>query len=220
MYTLKAKESIARNSDSLLEASGRDQLMGFEGASAMSWFSLLKDILSPEWQFSGRNKRPPKDPMNALFSLSYTMATADVYKTVHERGMDPCIGFLHAARPGRDSFVLDVLEPLRPGADQFCLTLANTTMHPEQFTQSDHEGCRINNQGRRLYFNNWSQWRSTWPYIISQSNLDTEDDDEDDYYESSEENPFINKDSKSIRICCLQIINEVTQCFKQMDDFE
>jgi len=213
-YIHKAKEAYQNNLDRLSDISGRSSFMGHEGFAANVWFSLLKDVLSPEWKFSGRNRRPPKDPINALLSLSYTMAMTEVYKTVNERGMDPCVGFLHEALPGRDSFVLDILEPLRPGADQFSLMIAMHNLQPDNFTISEKEGCRIDSSGRGQYFPNWAQWRTFWPYSIGQKYLDDENDDEFLDLER-EDDPFFNKNKKSLRLCCLQIIHEVTQCFKK-----
>jgi len=223
-YIFKASESIKNNIAELTKSSGRDKLMGYEGASANVWFSLLKQILSPEWNFSGRNRRPPKDPINALLSLSYTMAMTEVYKSVYERGMDPCIGFLHADLPGRDSFVLDILEPLRPGADLFCLNFAMKYIKPSNFSNSKNEGCRLDSTGRKIYFPNWSSWRLSWPYSFADTNLsnindlDVEQEDSDeDFLEKEnqlENNPFLNQNPKSLRICCLQIIKQVTKCFK------
>jgi len=150
----------------------------------------------------------PKDPINALMSLTYTMAMGDVHSTVHERGLDPCVGFLHALLPGRESLVLDVLEPLRCGADAFVLQLLDCGIRPKHFTYSAEYGCRLNKEGRQLYFTQWSEWRMEWPYyLIGKKYVSLMEDSEEKY---STENDFDddadNSKTKSLKKCCWWII--------------
>ena len=81
--------------ESLDQAGSVDQIRGIEGNAARQWFALMGEILPGKWKFSGRNRRPPKDPVNALLSLGYTLLFGEVGKAVIERGLDPGIGFLH-----------------------------------------------------------------------------------------------------------------------------
>ena len=143
-----------------------DFLRGIEGIAAKEWFGFLAGILPKTWKFKGRNRRPPRDPVNALLSLGYTMLISDIRKTVHIRGLDPCLGFLHAPYPGRESLVLDIAEPLRPGVDAFMLALTNGVMDPEGFTTSRSEGCRISKEGRGIFYNSWEEWKGEWPFSI------------------------------------------------------
>ena len=63
--------------------------------------------------FNGRNRRPPKDPVNAMLSFVYTLLTNEVAAALETVGLDPYVGFLHTLRPGRVSLALDVMEALR-----------------------------------------------------------------------------------------------------------
>jgi len=140
-----------------------DTLRGIEGAGAREWFGILADLLDTAWQFSGRNRRPPRDPVNALLSLGYTLLVSEVRKAVHARGLDPCIGFLHDPYPGRDSLVLDLTEPLRPGVDAFVLGLVEETLTPEDFTTGQQEGCRLSKEARGIFYGAWEEWKQNWP---------------------------------------------------------
>lgn len=113
-----------------------DALRGVEGHIGRRWYGALKDRIDPIWGFSGRNRRPPTDPVNAFLSLSYTLATSVSHKTVTAAGYDPALGFLHAPAPARASLALDLVEPLRPQVDTFVLScLAN--FEPGDFSFSD-----------------------------------------------------------------------------------
>ncbi|MCP4118557.1 MAG: CRISPR-associated endonuclease Cas1 [Desulfobacteraceae bacterium] len=164
----------------LLQSLGRataqcpvDTLRGQEGAAAKAWFAFLTGSLDKGWGFSGRNRRPPRDPVNALLSLSYTLLMGEVKRRVQLRGLDPCLGFLHAPYPGRESLVLDLMEPLRPGVDAFVLGLLDGMMTPEDFSVAPKEGCRISKEGRGRYYMAWEEWKTAWP-VWSGPNLEPE----------------------------------------------
>jgi CRISP-associated protein Cas1 len=159
----KTRNSLNKSLVALSSGKNIDTLRGVEGAAAKEWFAFLGAILHKKWQFKGRNRRPPRDPVNALLSLTYTLLFSEIRKEVHSRGVDPCLGFLHTPYPGRESLVLDLAEPLRAGADAMVLTLIKQSMNPEHFTYSRTEGCRITKEGRGLYYYFWEDWKKNWP---------------------------------------------------------
>ena len=166
-----AGETLHRCRLAVEGADNPDAIRGHEGIGATAWFSFLAETLPGKWNFSGRNRRPPRDPVNGLLSLSYTMALSEVRHVVQQRGLDPCIGFLHRPRAGRESLLLDILEPVRPAIDGFMLELIHGILTPEHFTSSGTTGCRLNKEGRRIYYSHWAQRRLNWPAW----NLDFED---------------------------------------------
>ena len=118
------------NSISRLDAcESLDGLRGVEGDSARMYFSLFDKLIlaqKDEFKFSGRNKRPPLDNVNALLSFVYTILAHDVEAALESVGLDPCVGFLHRDRPGRAGLALDLMEELRPFiADRLVLSLIN-----------------------------------------------------------------------------------------------
>ena len=146
-----------------------ETLRGIEGAAAREWFGIMADVLDKKWKFTGRNRRPPRDPVNALLSLGYTLLVSEIRKAVHNRGLDPCIGFLHTPYPGRESLVLDLAEPFRPGVDAFVLSLVKDILTPDYFTVGKQEGCRLSKDGRGLFYGSWEEWKQNWPYCPSRS---------------------------------------------------
>ncbi|MCB1866612.1 MAG: CRISPR-associated endonuclease Cas1 [Chromatiales bacterium] len=149
---------------SLTQAGDTNTLMGIEGAAAARWWAYLADRLPPEWKFSGRNRRPPRDPLNSLLSLGYTLLGAEMLAAVQRRGLDPALGFLHGVVPGRDSLVLDLIEPLRPGVDAFALGLLEGKLQPADFSTSTSEGCRLRKQMRGVFYAAWADARAHWTW--------------------------------------------------------
>ncbi|MCW7754648.1 type I-C CRISPR-associated endonuclease Cas1c [Desulfobotulus sp. H1] len=114
-----------------------DTARGMEGDAARSYFSAFPDLIrkdDPAFAFSGRNRRPPKDAVNALLSLFYTLLVHDVRSALETVGLDSAVGFLHKDRPGRPSLALDMMEELRP---VFCDRLTVSLINREQVRASD-----------------------------------------------------------------------------------
>lgn len=139
-------------------------LLGIEGQVAQGWFSLLAAILPKRWTFTHRNRQPPRDPINALLSLGYTLAASDLRQVVCANGLDPSLGFLHQDYPGRDSMVLDILETFRAAVDDFVLNWVNENPNPEScFYYREADGCRLSKQARPLFYEAWANQREYWP---------------------------------------------------------
>lgn len=111
------------------KAQGLDELRGFEGETALRYFSVFDAHIvaqKDEFRFTGRNRRPPTDRVNALLSYAYTLLTHDAVSALESVGLDPQVGFLHAERPGRPALALDLMEEFRPIlGDKFVLSLIN-----------------------------------------------------------------------------------------------
>jgi CRISPR-associated protein Cas1 len=101
-------------------------LMGYEGIAAKNYFSAFSALIAnPEFPFNGRNKRPPKDEVNALLSLSYTFLMNQVMCSAYLCGLDVYYGSLHELDYGRQSLVLDLMEEFRALVDNMVISLIN-----------------------------------------------------------------------------------------------
>jgi CRISP-associated protein Cas1 len=150
------KCSAIKNLHSVLmmlpEKNHLDSLRGAEGAAARFYFQGLATLVPSTLGFTGRNKRPPKDPLNAVLSLSYTLLYAEATLALHEAGFDPYVGFLHQIDYSRESLSCDIVEPTRPCVDKFCLDLfINKTLEPNDFSLTD-SGCLLNKAGRVKFY--------------------------------------------------------------------
>ncbi len=98
-----------------LEAPSLESLLGVEGAAAAAYFGCFPHLLRvADLPFAGRSRRPPRDPVNVLLSLGYTLLANAVHTQVQVAGLDPYLGSLHAPEYGRPSLVLDLMEEFRP----------------------------------------------------------------------------------------------------------
>lgn len=106
-----------------------DVLRGQEGEAGHAYWSVFGQLIrndDPGFAFAGRNRRPPRDAMNAVLSFLYALVGLDARAACEAHGLDPQMGFLHRDRPGRMSLALDLMEELRaPLADRVALSLVN-----------------------------------------------------------------------------------------------
>ncbi|WP_295888536.1 CRISPR-associated endonuclease Cas1 [uncultured Thiohalocapsa sp.] len=141
-------------------------LMGAEGAAAAAWYRWLAAWLPTDWGFGGRNRRPPRDPLNALLSLGYTLLAGEVLGAVQQAGLDPARGFLHGTVPGRESLVLDLMEALRPAVDLVAIGLLFDWLDRTDFSNSPAEGCRLAKPARGVFYQRWALARGDWPQLL------------------------------------------------------
>ncbi len=155
-----AIEQINRHRADLHARNSIQELMGLEGAAAACYFKILAETFEDKWNFTGRNKRPPRDPVNALLSYGYTLATTPIHRLALAEGLDPAVGFLHSTKNGRDSLILDILEPIRPNVDWFVSQILASKLSPKHFSSNPQDGCRLTKEGRVIFFKAWAQWSS------------------------------------------------------------
>lgn len=110
-----------------VQTQSREELLGIEGAAAQAYFSgFALALRNPLFSFSGRNRRPPRDPVNACLSFGYALLTTLAEGEVAACGLDPLLGAFHQPEFGRPSLALDVIEEFRaPIVDAVVLRLIN-----------------------------------------------------------------------------------------------
>lgn len=137
------------------QQTSRGSLRGLEGAGAAAYFGGFADLLPERLKFPGRNRRPPKDPANAVLSLGYTLLHAEAVLALYGAGLDPFVGFYHALDFGRESLACDVVEPLRVEVDRHALMLFRTEkLRPDDFSQTDG-ACLLGKAGRSRFYAEW-----------------------------------------------------------------
>lgn len=131
-----------------------DGVRGIEGDSANLYFSVFDRIITAQkdsFYFHQRNRRPPKDNMNALLSFLYVLLRHDVESALEAVGLDPAVGFLHRDRPGRASLALDIMEEFRPIlADRLALSLVNLQqVQAKDFKTTETGAVRMTDKCRK-----------------------------------------------------------------------
>jgi len=137
-------------------------LLGLEGAAARAYFGGLAGVFAPALGFAGRNRRPPRDPVNVCLSLSYTMAHLQAVQACSTAGLDPLLGFYHRPSFGRESLASDLIEPLRPAIDLWVWQLLRSeTLRPDHFSL-DKGACLLGKTGRAIYYAEWERASAHW----------------------------------------------------------
>lgn len=117
-------------------------------------------VLAPQlrFNFAGRNRRPPTDPVNAMLSLGYSLLAKECTLAAMAVGLDPYVGFYHQPRFGRPALALDVMEEFRPLiAESVVLTAINNRMIlPKHFVQAGR-AVNLTAAGRKLFFQAFEQ---------------------------------------------------------------
>lgn len=158
----RALDSIKGSFDLAMKADDIDKLRGYEGEVARTYFSIFQFmILSDDeaFTFTTRNRRPPKDAVNALLSFSYALLTHDCASALQAVGLDPAVGYLHADRPGRLSLALDLMEEFRPAiADRFVLSVINLgQVKARDFAKTGSGAVSMTDEARKTFLAAWQK---------------------------------------------------------------
>ncbi|GAB6186689.1 CRISPR-associated endonuclease Cas1 [Thermopirellula anaerolimosa] len=136
-----------------------ESLRGLEGTASAAWFRLFASRLQSPWQFSGRRRRPPPDPINALLSLGYTWLLRQVEARIQATGLELTFGTLHAYRPGRPSLACDLMEPHRvPVVDRWVLRICNQKRITPADFDSSPQGVALKRDRFAAILTDWQEW--------------------------------------------------------------
>jgi len=111
-----------------------------------------------QFDFAGRNRRPPTDPVNAMLSFAYSLLVKDCTVALLAVGFDPWMGFYHQARPGRPALALDLMEEFRPlVAESTVITAINNHMvGPQDFVRAG-QAVNLCAEGRKKFLHAYEQ---------------------------------------------------------------
>ena len=156
----QAIDKLATSLRRMRHAASLEEARGMEGDAAGAYFGVLNELLRVAgFQFAGRVRRPPKDPVNALLSFAYALVTNECASALQGVGLDPYVGFLHQDRPGRLSLALDLLEEFRaPWTDRFVLTLVNRRQVAlDDFVTEASGAVRLTEAARKAFLTAWQE---------------------------------------------------------------
>jgi CRISPR-associated protein Cas1 len=150
-------KEMARLAFAASRARDLSTLLGIEGAAARSYFARFGEMLRGDgesdlaaFDFDGRNRRPPRDPVNCLLSFLYALLCKDLVITVRAVGFDPFLGFHHQPRYGRPALALDLMVEFRPLiADSVVLQVVNTGEIKRGDFVMRAGACSLTDSGRR-----------------------------------------------------------------------
>ena len=140
-------------------AKTREELQGIEGKAAAIYFENFSLMLRNDdfaKRFTGRNRRPPLDPVNAMLSLGYSVLSSEIAGICSAVGLDAACGLLHAPRFGRAALALDIMEEFRPLiVDSVVISVINrNAVDLDDFVFSS-QGCSLKKSAHHAF---WSAY--------------------------------------------------------------
>ncbi|MDP2653487.1 MAG: CRISPR-associated endonuclease Cas1 [Candidatus Omnitrophota bacterium] len=159
-------DQIGELRDKAAEAENVEGLLGLEGMAAALYFEHFGRMFKADekltFDFSSRNRRPPRDPVNAILSLGYSMLCKELTGICHTVGLDPFLGVMHQPRYGRPALALDLMEEFRPLiVDSVAVSLVNRgEVTGDDFVMSA-SGVFLNDRGRRAFWESYSRRMDT-----------------------------------------------------------
>jgi CRISP-associated protein Cas1 len=140
------------------DASSIESLRGIEGAAQAAYFRAYSTLFPEALGFHNRNRRPPRDPVNACLSLAYTLVHFEATRAAYAAGLDPFLGFFHEIAFGRESLACDLIEPVRPLVDGWIWEMFRSrALRPEHFAL-DKGACLLEKTGRARFYQYFEQF--------------------------------------------------------------
>lgn len=157
----KVLEVLSDGIDKVYRAESIEEVVGIEGYCAQSYFSVFHKLITNKkvpFTFELRTKRPPLDPINAVLSFVYTLATSEFAAALETVGLDSYIGFCHTLRSGRVSLACDMVEEARCIVERFVITLLNLQVIGEKDFEKQLSGAVwLNEDGRKKVLARWQE---------------------------------------------------------------
>ncbi len=159
-------DQILTLKDRTAEADTVTKLLGLEGMAAALYFGNFSGMLKKgegfSFDFSGRNKRPPRDEVNALLSMGYGILCKELTGVCHAVGLDPFLGVMHQPRYGRPALALDLMEEFRPLiTDSVAISLINRGEMKKSDFIASASGVFLNEEGRRAFWEAYNRRMDT-----------------------------------------------------------
>ncbi len=156
----KDLEQMEKYQKTLIDKKSPNEVLGVEGICSNIYFGAFGQMLKCDFEFHGRNRRPPKDPVNVIISLAYTFLTKEMCSALDAESFETYLGFLHGIRYGRKSLALDMIEEFRqPMIDRFVLLLFNKHMMGRyDFEFPDEGGVVLTEDGFRKFCTEYEKW--------------------------------------------------------------
>ncbi len=154
-----------------------NSLLGVEGMGSRIYFKGFSKMVRNEgFEFEGRNRHPPQDPVNSILSLGYSLITSEMFSVLSAVGLDPYVGYLHSLEYSRPSLALDLIEELRPAViDRFALELINKrilkTEDFEEVRSEDGNAVKVllSAESRRVYFQHYEKRMNATVFYVDEN---------------------------------------------------
>lgn len=159
---------LNKKKDDIQACITKDQLRGIEGSCQRLVFEFWRSLLPSDLNFQSRQRRPAPDPVNALLSLTYTIAMQEAIRQCTANGLDSQLGVYHVISSGRHSLACDLLEPVRPYCEQWVMeSFLEETFTIKDFTKG--APCLLMKSARENYYKTIAEKLNLWKRSLTAS---------------------------------------------------
>ena len=152
-------KKMERLRDKLDKCQNTNEILGVEGMCSNLYFTCFAHMIDCKFSFDGRNRRPPRDPINVILSLAYTFLTKEVCSALEAESFEVYLGFVHGIRYGRKSLALDIVEEFRqPVVDRFVVQAFNKRRINEYDFDLSDEQVLLNEDGFKKFCLEYEKW--------------------------------------------------------------
>lgn len=168
----KDVDALEKLRESLDARNTPNSILGVEGMCSNIYFGAYGHMFKDGIKFSGRNRRPPRDPVNVMLSLGYTFLTKEVCMALEAESFEMYLGFLHGIRYGRKSLALDIVEEFRqPVIDRMVLRGFNTNMFTIDHFNIEGDAILLKEEGFIKFCQTFEKWMKDNYYTGDRSNF-------------------------------------------------
>lgn len=149
-----------------------NEILGVEGMCSNIYFGTFGHMFKCRIRFEGRNRRPPRDPINVILSLAYTFLTKEICAAMDAESFEMYLGFLHGIRYGRKSLALDIIEEFRqPVVDRMVIRMFNKGMITEFDFDDEGDQILLNKDGFSSFCSYYEKWMHDKSFNNGQSSF-------------------------------------------------
>ena len=159
----QTRSFLASEINVLLDSDSVERIRGIEGECAAKYFSVFDELIGEsddDMKFEERSRRQPKNKVNALMSLLYTIETTSCIAAISAYGLDPYLGFLHEMHPGRASLACDLVEEFRsPVVDAYIIKSINRKKITAKDFEENEGSFSLTSDGRKKILSDWEKYK-------------------------------------------------------------
>lgn len=170
---IKAIYNIQKLESSIKKVKLDSELIGFEGLVARIYFEALSELVTDNFKFKGRSRRPPRDPFNSMLSLGYTLLMYEIVGEIENKKMSPYIGFLHKDAENHPTLASDLMEEWRSIiVDSVVLSLIRGNEVKKEGFQINGKGVFLDKDTLRVFLRKFeNKIKTLHKYIDSENQM-------------------------------------------------
>ena len=155
--TLPYIEQMTQHAKEIETSRKTAELMGIEGNIRQVYYGAFNVVVN-DFEMNGRNRQPPKDPVNALISFGNMMCYTTCLDVIYHTQLNPTISFLHEPGYRRYSLALDLAEIFKPIlVDRVIFKVLNKRIIQQSDFDNKLNQCLLNQKGKQKFIRHYEE---------------------------------------------------------------